>query len=191
LTWKSVAYLVVFFTLPVFVAAQTTSKRDRIRGGIKSDTIALKTHTPKKAAIYSAIFPGAGQFYNRRYWKMPIIYAGLFVAGGFIAENNQLYNEYKNEAINRYNYDVVEAYPSLTDQQVLTNMEYYEKRRNINILIFVGVYILQIVDATVDAHFFNFDVSEDITLHAEPFINQLDFNSTAPINTGLTLSIKF
>jgi hypothetical protein len=173
------------------VVAQTPSKRDRIRGGIKNDTIALKTHTPKKAAIYSAVFPGAGQFYNRRYWKMPIIYAGLFVTGGLIAENNQLYNEYKDEAINRYNYNVVEAYPDLSNQQVLDNMNYYEKRRNINILFFLGVYLLQIVDATVDAHFFNFDVSENISLHAEPFINQLDFNSTAPINTGLTLSIKF
>jgi hypothetical protein len=70
-------------------------------------------------------------------------------------------------------------------------MDYYEKRRNINILILLGVYVLQIVDATVDAHFFSFDVSEDLSFRAEPFIHQSAFNSTAPINTGLTLSLKF
>jgi TM2 domain-containing membrane protein YozV len=173
------------------VSAQNPSKRDRIRGGIKADTLELKTHSPKKSAIYSAIFPGAGQFYNKRYWKMPIIYAGLFITGGFIADNNKLYNDYKAEAINRYNYDIVDAYPNLSDQEVLNNMDYYEKRRNINILILLGVYVLQIVDATVDAHFFSFDVNEDLSFRAEPFIHQSAFNSTAPINTGLTLSLKF
>jgi hypothetical protein len=181
--------LILLLGLPFIGDAQ--SKRDRIKGGYENDTIALKNHSPGKAALYSALLPGAGQFYNRKYWKMPVIYAGLFVVGGFVGSNNEQYNDYKNEAINRYNYGVVVGYPDLSDEEVLSNMEFYERRRNLNILILVGVYLLQIVDATVDAQFFGFDVSDDVTFRAEPYINQSEFNSAAPINTGITLSLKF
>lgn len=179
---------IIILSFPALLSAQT--KEERIKGGYANDTIALKKHSPKKAALYS-LFPGGGQFYNRKYWKIPIVYAGLFVVGGFVADNNQLYNDYKAEAINRYNYGIVAAYPDLSDEQVLENMETYERKRNLNILILVGVYLLQIVDATVDAQFFGFDVSDKVSFHAEPFINQSEFYSTAPINTGLTLSLKF
>ena len=79
----------------------------------------------------------------------------------------------------------------MDDEDVLEKKNFYEKQRNLNILIFLGIYLLQIVDATVDAQFFNFDVSSDVSLRAEPYIRQSEFNLTAPINTGLTLSLNF
>jgi hypothetical protein len=179
----------VILFIPSLLSAQ--SKSEDKKKGLAQDTLIQKKHTPGKAALYSALLPGGGQFYNKRYWKIPVIYTGLFIIGGFVGENNKQYNDYKNEAINRYNYDVVKNYTNLTDQQVLDNMQYYERQRNLNILIFVGIYLLQIVDATVDAQFYTFDVNENISLNIEPYFSQPEWNSTAPINTGLSFSLKF
>lgn len=188
MNWHRLAYILFLVILPGVLFSQNT--KHVTKKGFPSDSIIMKEHSSKKAALYS-LFPGGGQFYNRRYWKIPIIYAGLFITGSFIAENNQKYKDYKNEAINRYNYDTIDNFPDLSDEQVLEKKNFYEHQRNLNILIFLGIYLLQIVDATVDAQFFNFDVSPDVSLRAEPFIRQSEFNTTAPINTGITLSLKF
>ena len=188
MTWTRLVYIFLLLLFPILLSAQNT--KHVTKKGFPSDSVFIKEHSVRKATLYS-LFPGAGQFYNRRYWKIPIIYAGLFVTGGFIKETNQKFNDYKNEAINRYNYDVVKNFPDLSDDEVLEKKNFYEKQRNLNILIFVGIYILQIVDATVDAQFFNFDVSSDVSLRAEPYIRQSEFDLTAPINTGITLSLNF
>lgn len=188
MSWTRIAYISLLLIFPLALSAQDT--KHVTKKGFPSDSIIMKEHSVKKATLYS-LFPGAGQFYNRRYWKIPIVYTGLFITGGFIVETNEKYNDYKNEAINRYNYDVVKNYPDLEDEEVLEKKNFYEKQRNLNILIFLGIYLLQIVDATVDAQFFNFDVSSDVSLRAEPYIRQSEFNLTAPINTGLTLSLNF
>ena len=188
MSWTRIAYIFLILFTPLLISAQTT--KHVTKKGFPSDSIIMKDHSVKKATLYS-LFPGAGQFYNRRYWKIPIVYAGLFITGSFVVETNQKFKDYKNEAINRYNFDTIENFPDLTDDQVLEKKNFYERQRNLNILIFFGVYILQIVDATVDAQFFNFDVSDDVSLHAEPYFHQSEFDLTAPINSGITLSLNF
>ena len=160
-----------------------------VEGGSTVKEVDLEKHSPKKAALYSLI-PGGGQIYNKKYWKLPIIYAGMGASAYFMAWNHNLFKSYKDEAINRYNYGITENYPELTDQQVLDNKDYYENNRNISFLILLLVYFLNIVDATVDAHFFEYDVSPDVTFRAEPYIRPSEFNTTIPINAGLTLSLK-
>ena len=161
---------------------------------IEGASIALnddfKEHSPGKAALYS-LFPGGGQFYNKRYWKIPVIYAGLFVTGGFVKKNHDLFKEFEAEAINRFNNNVTVDFPEMSDEEVLFYMDEYEHQRNISILILLGVYLLNVVDASVDAYFFEFDVSPDVSLRAEPYIRPSGFYTTAPINAGLTLRLKF
>ena len=103
------------------------------------------------------------------------------------------YNRYKQEAINRFNLglpaDTVN-FPDHSDQNVIDGLLFYENNRNISILVFVGVYLLGIIDATVDAYFFEYDVGEDVSLRASPYFGPPDFNSTIPINAGITLSLK-
>ena len=187
MNWKTPAYLIIFF----FISAQLFGQTDSlvVENEIIVKKEAIKVHSSKKAALYS-LFPGGGQFYNKSYWKIPVIYAALFVTGSFVFKNNTEFQSYKEEAINRYNYGITVNYPELSDQEVLDNKDDYEYKRNLNVIIFFGVYLLNIVDATVDAQFFDFDVSPDVSLHVEPYIRNLEYNTGAPISTGITLSLK-
>ena len=146
-------------------------------------------HSPSKAALLSLV-PGGGQIYNKSYWKVPIIYGGLILMTGFAVKNHNKFVDYKDESINRFNNDTTINFPELTDTQVLDYKDYYERERNLNILIGLGVYVLNIVDATVDAYFFEYDISEDLTLRAEPFIRPPNYNITTLPTAGLTLTLK-
>ncbi len=126
--------------------------------------------SPKKAAIYSAIIPGAGQIYTKKYWKIPIIYAGLISSGYLIKNNQKNYNMYKEAALtsieNEYENQLNLTYPELRNRK-----DRYRRNREISYFYFAGTYILNIIDASVNAHLFNFDVSDDISLNINPYSN--------------------
>ncbi len=142
--------------------------------------------SPKKSAIYSAILPGTGQVYTKKYWKVPIIYAGILSSAYYINENNQKYNLYKSAAINSINNNssnqiVNENDYSYSELKILK--DYYRRNREISYFSFIAVYVLNVVDASVGAHLYHFNVSDDISLNITPFSN---FN-----NQGLNLSLNF
>jgi len=138
---------------------------------------------PKRAGIYSAIVPGSGQVYTKKYWKVPIIYAGLITSAYYFKENHDLYNLYKSTYINRVNNNNIDNLDySNTDLITLTN--YYRRNRSVSGLLFTLTYILNIVDASVSAHLFDHDVTEDISLHFQPI-----YMVKQNVN-GLSLSIK-
>ena len=140
---------------------------------------------PKKAAIYSAILPGAGQVYTKKYWKVPIIYGGLITSAYYINESNDFYQLYKTTYLNRLegknNDEFVGVY---TDRNLLTLTDHYRRNREVSTLLFVLTYVLNIVDASVDAHLFDYDVSEDLSLHIQPIYFSKE-NAT-----GLSLSLN-
>ena len=124
---------------------------------------------PKKAGLYSAILPGAGQVYTKKYWKVPIIYAGLITSAYYIKENHSLYDLYKQTYINRWEGNRTDEFTNrYTDANLLTLTEHYRRNREISALLFTLTYVLNIVDASVSAHLFDYDVSEDISLHIQP-----------------------
>ena len=141
-----------------------------------------KEKFPKRAAIYSAIIPGSGQIYTKKYWKVPIIYGGLITSGYFIKDNQDNYNMYKKAALTsiQNNY---EDQLDFTYSQLIALKDHYRRNREISYFSFVGIYILNIVDASVNAHLFNFDVSDDISLNIRPY-------STLS-NTGVSFSLNF
>jgi len=130
-------------------------------------------HSPTKATILSAVLPGAGQIYNHKYWKAPIAWAGLGVSYWFIQENSKEYRRYKDAYI-----AVVDGDPSTVDEfegsissaQLLDATDTYRRWRDISYIAFGMVYILNIVDASVDAHFVRFDVGRDLSLAVGPSI---------------------
>jgi len=127
------------------------------------------TKIPKKAGLYSAILPGGGQFYTRKYWKIPIIYAGLITSAYYIRENNNSYQLYKNTYVNRLqNNNSDEFYGTYSNTDLKTLSDYYRRNREISILCFFGTYLLNIIDASVSAHLFDYDVSDDLSLHIQP-----------------------
>ena len=140
--------------------------------------------SPRKAAILSSTLPGLGQIYNKKYWKIPIIYAGLLTSAYYINDNNVQYKRYKDAYLKRLdnnpdNDDFVGEYSS---GDLLILKDFYRRNREVSILCFVGTYIINVLDASVDAHLFDYDISEDISLHMTP-------TSTTNFN-GLSLTLN-
>lgn len=140
--------------------------------------------SPRKAAILSSTLPGLGQIYNKKYWKIPIIYAGLLTSAYYINNNNVQYKLYKDAYLKRLdnnpdNDDFVGEYSS---GDLLILKDFYRRNREVSILCFVGTYIINVLDASVDAHLFDYDISEDISLQIKP-------TSTANFN-GLSLTLN-
>jgi len=144
------------------------------KGGVK---------IPKKAGMYSAIIPGAGQVYTKKYWKVPIIYAGLITSAYYFKENHDLYDLYKTTYLNRIGGNTSDNL-NYTDADLITLTDHYRRNREVSALLFTLTYILNIVDASVSAHLFDYNVSEDISLHFQP-IYIAKGNAS-----GLSLSIK-
>jgi hypothetical protein len=167
--------------------------------GLEVDTTKIKevpvdaeeVHSPKKATIYSAILPGLGQAYNKKYWKIPIIYAGFGTIGYFIGWNNGFYNTYKlaysdltDDDPTTDSYLDLEAtqYYDLDDPTDFNNFksglskqqDYYRRNRDLLIIGMVAFYGLNIIDASVDAHLFDFDISEDLTLNWQPAVKTFE-----------------
>ena len=144
------------------------------------------TKSPKKASIYSALVPGAGQFYTKKYWKIPIIYAGLITSASYIKSNQDQYLLYKKTYIKRLDGTNTDEFTNIyNDNELINLVEYHKRNRDISILLFSLTYLLNIVDASANAHLFNYNISEDIGFQLKP----LDYanNNT----TGIILSIKF
>jgi len=160
-----------------------------------------EVHSPRKATMYSAILPGLGQAYNKKYWKIPLIYIGFGTIGYFINWNNENYQLFrvgyqhltdgnpetqdylKIEAVRRINYDV----DNPTDFNNLKNalsrrQDYYRRNRDLLIISFVGFYGLNIIDASVDAHLFDFDIGDDLTMNWQPSMIQFDNKSFYCVN---------
>ena len=128
-------------------------------------------HSPRRATILSAVIPGAGQIYNRKYWKAPIVWGGLGVCYYFINENNKQYHRYRDAYLALVDGDpatIDEFNGQFTGPQVRGVMETYQRWRDLSYIAIAGMYILNIVDASVDAHFVRFDVSPDLSLNVGP-----------------------
>jgi len=141
--------------------------------------------TPRKAVIYSAIFPGLGQIYNRKYWKLPILYGGFVGFTYAITWNNGYYRDYlgayqdimdDNPETNRWHNMLPYGQdPETTDVEWFTDVlqqrkDYYRYYRDLSIIGTVALYLLAMVDAYVDAQLFDFDMSPDLSMRVEPVI---------------------
>ncbi len=157
-------------------------------------TDSVKPHSIRKAVILSACLPGAGQVYNhlampkgkkKAFWKVPLIYAGLGASTYFLITNQQTQKELKQEYTNRIELKPGAAeWAGYDDQGVLTLYNQYLNWRDLSIVAVGIVYLLQVTDAGVEAHFVNFDVSEDLSMGFDPVI--LDYRTP-----GLKLSLNF
>jgi len=126
-------------------------------------------HSPSRATILAAVIPGAGQAYNRKYWKIPIVYAGLTAAGYFLVTNQKNYKDSKRDYLALT--DTLESTENLSGKsaaELLLDIDGYRRYRDLSVLALLAWHGLTIIDANVDAHFFNWDVSEDLSLRIRP-----------------------
>jgi len=144
---------------------------------------------PKVATILSAILPGAGQVYNEKIWKVPLIYGGIITTAYFVEFNNRRYQKFKDALeIVRDPSLGPNPFPSLNEDGIIRNVDYWRRNRDLCYLIFGAIYVLGIVDAQVDAHLSGFDVSSDLSLRIEPAFETLMAGGKT---TGLSLKLKF
>ncbi len=147
----------------------------------------INSLAPAKAAFYSAILPGLGQAYNKRYWKIPLVYGAIGTSLYFYVWNNDKYDEYRNAYKDRLAGIPEPKYDYLTNNQLISAQEFYQKNRDISMLFAVAFYVLNIVDANVDAHLLQFNVNDNLS-----FNPKLDYNNfNRETNYGLTLNYKF
>jgi len=206
-------YIIFFFIILHFniVAAQETvsdstnksNKADSVAGKsikinnvtvVKADSIKVKLHSPKKAAWMSAVLPGLGQIYNKKYWKVPIIYVGFGVIGYLGYNYYTKMDKYKETYMYRSGLDsnATDFFPAISSKDLpYENWNYY--RRNFELTCIFGslFYILNIIDASVDGHLYKFDISDDLSLKVEPEMNTLSYYGGRNVAGGIKFTLKF
>jgi Family of unknown function (DUF5683) len=140
-----------------------------------------KVYSPRQAAIRSAILPGLGQAYNKKYWKIPIVYAAIGITGYVLVDNINTYNDI-NYALKVLSNKDVANYPNVipglqpllnrTDGETVlaNNRSLFRRNIDYSVLFLILFWGLNVVDATVDAHLKGFDVSSDLSMHLKPAV---------------------
>ncbi|SFB44710.1 DUF5683 domain-containing protein [Algoriphagus aquimarinus] len=181
-----VGLLLFCFSLSTVALAQEKESPAPPKPKEKPDYSSLPKN-PRKATILSAILPGAGQVYNGKSWKVPLIYGGFITDIYFINYNNRLYQVFK-QALSDFDDELVTDFPSLNRDGLVRNVNYWRKNRDLCYLLLGGIYALNLIDANVDAHLSGFDVSDDIALKFEPHYERFSSNNTS---VGLSIKLNF
>ena len=143
--------------------------------------------TPAKAAFYSAILPGLGQAYNKKYWKIPIVYGAIGVSMYYYIDSNQKYNLYRDAYKRRLEGYTDDEFSYYDNNRLISAQKFYQRNRDLSALFVVGFYVLNIVDANVDAALIQFNVNENLSVRPDVYINDV----TSRTNVGLTLNYNF
>ena len=154
-----------------------------IKDSIVENKAYINALKPSKAAFYSAILPGLGDAYNKRYWKIPVVYAALGASTYYYIYNNNQYHEYRDAfKLHKLGEGDTSQYPTLTLDVLQRAQEYHKKNRDLSLLVGAGIYVLQIVWTSVDAHleFHNTDsnLSFSPTLFREPIAGKTAFTAS-------------
>lgn len=157
------------------------------------DTIAQKIHSPRRATIYSLILPGLGQAYNKKYWKIPIIYAGFGTLIYFICDNSKEYNKFLEAYNYKYNEETYEIDNDYVTRYTLANLKTgknsYRRSMELSYILTGLWYVVNLLDANVDANLFDYSINEDLSLKIEPYFNKpKHYIKSTP---GIKLTLNF
>ncbi len=191
---------IVFLCFSVFVFAQKSKDKTVEKKEISSTdeiTVVLDSTqlrkpidplSPSRAAFYSAVLPGLGQAYNKKYWKIPIVYAALGTGIYFYTKNNKDYNRVRDAYKRRLaGFQDDEFQGRLTDDGLRNAQKTLRRNKELSLLITVGLYALNIIDANVDAHLLQYNIDDNLTLKPHYIINEQDNKG----RVGLTLNFGF
>lgn len=171
--------------------------RDSTFEAAASDTVLLKSYAtrydPRKALLYAAVVPGLGQIYNKKYWKLPLVYGGFvgfaygvnFYQEGYIKYKAELYDNLEKGYVNNGDIEPGDVYSTANYRRIV---DQYKRQRDFMLILMAGMYLLQIIDAHVDAHLKEFDVNPTLQVSVRPVMEQ-----TAMLGnqTGFTVVIRF
>lgn len=195
---KRSLFVLFLFLLSTAAQAQKAVQIERDSVFIEAqDTVKIKTYAerydPRKALLYAAILPGLGQIYNKKYWKLPLVYGGFAAIGygmnlyqdGFKKYKNQLFYNLGNNLSNEAD---VNPFSGFTTGQLRTIVDRYRRERDFMVILMAGMYILQIVDAHVDAHLKEFDINPNLRVSVEPSLEQ---NAFIGRSAGMSIVLRF
>ncbi len=143
---------------------------------------------PAKAAFYSAVLPGLGQAYNKKYWKIPIIYAGMATGIYFYKQQDDEYKRFRNAYKRRLAGYSDDEFQGISDDRLINAQKSSQKNKGLSVIVTVAFYLLNVVDANVDAHLKQYEVSEDLSF--EPNFNYNQFTSKPQYGMSLTYRFK-
>jgi len=185
----------IFIFICLLFAFQSYAQKKS--NGMLKDTIVDNNYiynplSPAKAAFYSAILPGLGQAYNKKYWKIPFVYAALGSGIYFYSANNTNYNRvreaYKHRIADKPDeFDGTNGNPFLTKDALISAQKSYRKDRDLSLLVTVGLYVLQIVEASTNAHLLQYNVDNKLSVNPK-LIKRFNSNKTI---VGAQINFKF
>jgi len=194
---KTEAQNVVFDTVGnTVISADTIVKEEKTT---KKRFRAVKPHSPTKATIMSACLPGLGQIYNGKWWKVPIVYAGLGGLGYLVYTNNYEYRSYlhayefktgdlpEGATLNAHETELANKYAA---NQLQTYKESYRRDFEFYTILTIAWYGLNILDACVDGHLYTYDISDDLSLSIDPYLKPLETPAPMPQYAQVGLSFK-
>ena len=162
----------------------------QIRKGGKIITIEsyAKRYQPRKALLYAAVLPGMGQVYNKKYWKLPIVYGGFYVLTSFSFAYNRLHDKYKAELFLLLENPGTKAPSGFSETQLRSITDTYRRQRDYFLILNVFWYFLQMIDAHVDAHLKEFDLNPQLKISISPSVQQ---NYMIGQTSGVSITLKF
>ena len=178
--------------LCVFQSYSQKKSKNILKDTIVDNNYKYNPLSPAKAAFYSAILPGLGQAYNKKYWKIPFVYAALGSGIYFYSANNTNYNRVREAYKLRISYkpdefDGTNGNPFLSKDALISAQKSYKKSRDLSLLVTVGLYVLQIVEASTNAHLLQYNVDNKLTVHPKLIKH---FNSNKAI-VGAQINFNF
>jgi hypothetical protein len=187
--------LVIIISIQAFYA--TAQGEKSIASPQERDTVKLDVYAqrydPKRALLLAAVFPGAGQVYTKKYWKLPLVYGGLGFSAYYFNVYQDGYLLYRNELFFNLNNGLESASAlnpntGFTTSQLRTIVDRFRRERDFMIIVMLGVYVLQMIDAHVDAHLKEFDLNPSLHVRVEPsFTNDMLIGR----NGGISLKFRF
>lgn len=200
--------LLVFCFFTGLLAAQTDSipkpsdadsLNQTLRGkGVRfEDVVKQKINplAPSRAAFYSALLPGLGQAYNKRYWKIPLVYGAIGTGIYAYSFNNSQYNRYRDAFKSRLAGLTSDEFygpgptPFVSDEALEDAQERFQEDRDLSLLITILLYALNVIDANVDAHLKQYNVNEELSIDFHPFLERDPFMQNPYY--GMAFQIKF
>nr|WP_315173976.1 DUF5683 domain-containing protein [uncultured Flavobacterium sp.] len=143
--------------------------------------------TPAKAAFYSAVLPGLGQAYNKKYWKIPLVYGAMGTSLYFYIDNNKKYHQYRDAYKRRLEGYTDDDFSYLDKTRLIAGQKFYQRNRDLSALVTLAFYALNIIDANVDAALIQFNVDENLSVRPIIYPNDVTFKT----NVGLTINYNF
>ena len=143
---------------------------------------------PSKAAFLSAILPGLGQAYNKKYWKVPLALGGVGTGIYFYIRNDKQFHRYRDAYKSRLaGFKNDEFYGIISDDGLIRAQDQFRRNKEVSLLVTIGIYALNIIDANVDAHLLQFNVDDNLSLSPHYQYNEMENSS----DLGVTLNFKF